>query len=164
MLSSFRTVFKENPGATLADTFGSRQCLIGGIVLTKLAKLCYEGRDLHRYNECILMSSELFAAPGKLSFPHPQNAIEYSAYRVREFLDEQLFVDKYVVTPSELVHTIGYTCQQLVDSEMYEKAMPMASVMEYIASEVTRSKVLTVKARVTKAIAMTEIGYINEAY
>jgi hypothetical protein len=36
--------------------------------------------------------------------------------------------------------------------------------MEYIASEVTRSKVLTVKARVTKAIAMTEIGYINEAY
>jgi hypothetical protein len=77
VLSSFRTVFKENPGATLADTFGSRQCLIGGVVLTKLAKLCYEGRDLHRYNECMLMAAELFAAPGKLSLPHPQTAIEY---------------------------------------------------------------------------------------
>ena len=47
---------------------------------------------------------------------------------------------------------------------MYEKAMPMASVMEYIASEITRSKLLTVKARVMKAIALTEIGYVNEAY
>ena len=71
MLSSFRSVFKEHPGAQLADSFGSRQCLIGGVVLTKLAKLCYEGRDMHRYNECVLMGAELFAAPAKLSFPHP---------------------------------------------------------------------------------------------
>jgi hypothetical protein len=91
----------------LADAFGPRQCLIGGIVLTKLAKLCYEGRDMHRYNECLLMSAELFAAPAKLSFPHPQTAVEYSQYRIREFLNEQLFVDKYIVTPSELLHTIG---------------------------------------------------------
>ena len=36
--------------------------------------------------------------------------------------------------------------------------------MEYIAHDITKSKVLTVKARVLKAIALTEIGYINEAY
>jgi hypothetical protein len=77
VLSSFCSVFKENPGVTLTDTFGSSQCLIGGVVLTKLAKLCYEGRDQHRFNECMLMASELFAAPGKLSLPHPQSAIEF---------------------------------------------------------------------------------------
>ena len=102
-------MFKENPGPALADTFGSKQCLIGGVVLTKLAKLCYEGRDLHRFNECLLMASELFAAPGKLNFPHPQTAIEFNQYRIREFLSEQLFMDKYVVTPSELLHTLGST-------------------------------------------------------
>ena len=88
VLNSFRSVLKENPGATLADTFGSRQCLIGGVVLSKLARLCYEGRDLHRFNECMLMASELFAAPARLSLPHPQPPIEFSGYRIREFLDE----------------------------------------------------------------------------
>ena len=71
VLSSFRSIFKEHPGAQLADAFGSRQCLIGGVVLSKLAKLCYEGRDMHRFNECLLMASELFAAPSRLSLPHP---------------------------------------------------------------------------------------------
>jgi hypothetical protein len=47
---------------------------------------------------------------------------------------------------------------------LFEKALPLASLMEYIASEVTKSKVLTIKARILKAIALVEIGYINEAY
>ena len=36
--------------------------------------------------------------------------------------------------------------------------------MEYVACDVAKSKVLTVKARILKSIALTEIGYINEAY
>ena len=36
--------------------------------------------------------------------------------------------------------------------------------MEYVASEISKSKVLTVKARLLKMIALSEIGYINEAY
>ena len=62
-------MFKDNP--SLADTFGSKQVLVGGIVLTKLAKLCYEGKDMVKFSECILMASELFAAPAKLTLPHP---------------------------------------------------------------------------------------------
>ena len=53
------------------------------------------------------MTAELFAAPAKLSFPHPQVAIEYANYKMREFLSEQLFADKYILTPSEILHTIG---------------------------------------------------------
>lgn len=36
--------------------------------------------------------------------------------------------------------------------------------MEYIASDVTRSKILTVKARLMRATALVELGYINEAF
>ena len=62
-------MFKENPN--LADAFGSRNVLIGGVVLTKLAKLCYEGKDFHKFMETSTMAAELFAAPAKLSLPHP---------------------------------------------------------------------------------------------
>ena len=36
--------------------------------------------------------------------------------------------------------------------------------MEYIASDITRSKVLTIKARLLKATALVEIGNLNEAF
>ena len=35
--------------------------------------------------------------------------------------------------------------------------------MEYVASDLTLSKVLVVKARLLHAIALTELGYIGEA-
>lgn len=36
--------------------------------------------------------------------------------------------------------------------------------MEYVSSDIAKSKVITVKSRVLKAIALTEMGCINEAY
>jgi hypothetical protein len=74
----------------LADAFGSKNVLIGGIVLSKLAKLCYEGKDLHKFMETSLMAAELFAAPAKLTFPHPQVSIEFAIYNFGEFLDGNL--------------------------------------------------------------------------
>ena len=84
VVNQFRQVFKENP--SLADAFGSRQVLIGGIVLSKLAKLCYEGKDMHKFTECTIMAAELLAAPAKLTLPHPQTPIEYSSYAFAELL------------------------------------------------------------------------------
>ena len=69
VVSQFRSVFKQN--LNLADSFGSRQVLIGGIVLTKLAKFCYENKDLQKFMEVSAMAAELFAAPARLTLPHP---------------------------------------------------------------------------------------------
>lgn len=91
VVNQFREVFAANP--SLADAFGSKQVIIGGIVLTKLAKLCYEGQDLHKFTECVLMAAELFAAPAKLSMPHPLVACEYARYSFREYLGKDLFRD-----------------------------------------------------------------------
>ena len=146
----------------MADAFGSQQVLIGGIVLTKLAKLCYEGTDLFKHSECILMAAELFAAPAKLSMPHPQVASEYATYTFREFMSRGLFTDQYVLQPSELLHTLAVSSQALIDQGLFHKALPLAALMEYIASDVARSKVLTVKARLLKASALVELGNLNE--
>jgi len=36
--------------------------------------------------------------------------------------------------------------------------------MEFIAYYIARSSVLTVKARISKALALIELGYLNEGY
>jgi hypothetical protein len=94
-VNEFREVFKENK--QLADAYGSKQVLVGGIVLIKLAKLCYEGSNLHRYRECVLMATELFYAPAKLSLPHPLSPIEFQNYAFREFIGNDLFEDPYIL-------------------------------------------------------------------
>lgn len=159
-MNQFREVFEAN--SSLADAFGSQQVLIGGIVLTKLAKLCYEGTDLFKHSECILMAAELFAAPAKLSMPHPQVASEYATYSFQEFMSRGLFTDQYVLQPSELLHTLAVSSQALIDQGLFHKALPLAALMEYIASDVARSKVLTVKARLLKASALVELGNLNQ--
>lgn len=144
--------------------------LIGAIVLTKLAKLCYEGKDLHKYMECSYMAAELFAAPAKLTLPHPQICIEYNNYNFGEFLDGMLpgetplFNDKQVIQPSELLHTLYVNMQTMYDLENYHFVLPLASLMEFIAFKCTKSSVLATKARISKALALVELGYINEAY
>lgn len=50
------------------------------------------------------------------------------------------------------------------DLENYHQVLPLASLMEFIANKTTKSSVLVIKARLSKALALTELGYINEAY
>jgi hypothetical protein len=154
----------------LADAFGYRQVLIGGIVLTKLAKLCYEGKDMHKFSECVLMASELFTAPAKLRFPHPRTAIQHSEYAFKEFFngttagETYVFEDKQILQPNEVLNSVHYIAQTLIDMDKFDAAVPLCSLMEYIAGYVTKSKVLVTKARLTKAVALVETGYINEGY
>jgi hypothetical protein len=62
--------------------------------------------------EASAMAAELFAAPAKLTLPHPQNYIEYNTYSFVEYLDGSLageiplFEDKQVIQPAELLHSI----------------------------------------------------------
>ena len=52
----------------------------------------------------------------------------------------------------------------MFDLEQYHQVLPIASLMEYIALNITKSSVLVTKARISKALALSELGYINEAY
>ena len=36
--------------------------------------------------------------------------------------------------------------------------------MEFIASNIAKSSVLTIKARISKPLSLVELGYLNEAY
>jgi hypothetical protein len=73
-------------------------------------------------------------------------------------------MDKQILQPNELLHTLYVVAQTLLDMDRFEAAIPLCALMEYIAQYVTKSKVLVTKARITKAVALVETGYINEAY
>lgn len=109
------------------------------------------------------MAAELFAAPAKLSLPHPMVPSEYTTYRFREFLGTSWLRDQYILKASDLLNALAVCAQALIDQEMYAKSLPLTALMDYIAADITRSKVLVVKARVLRTIALTEMGYISEA-
>jgi len=75
-----------------------------------------------------------------------------------------LFNDKQVIQPSEILHTLYVNIQTMFDLENYHQVLPLASLMEFIALKVTKSSVLVTKARISKALALVELGYLNEAY
>mmetsp|Transcript_13382 Transcript_13382/g.20925 ORF Transcript_13382/g.20925 Transcript_13382/m.20925 type:complete len:95 (+) Transcript_13382:832-1116(+) len=94
---------------------------------------------MHKYSECILMASDLLISPAQLSLPHPQVASEYASYNFREFMGRDLFTDSYILQPSELVHSLSVASQALIDITSFQKALPLTSLMEFLAQEVTRS-------------------------
>lgn len=109
------------------------------------------------------MATELFQAPAKLSLPHPQVPSEFQTYTFREYLGTDIFEDPYILNPSELINNLGICCQALIDESLFERVLPLAALMEYLACDITRSKLLTLKARILKTNALTELGQINAA-
>jgi hypothetical protein len=139
------------------------QCLIGGVVLAKLAKLCYN-TNMHLQRECIIMGSELFAAPFKVSMFHPHNKIDFIEYRMKEFLpDITLLSDRQVLLPMDLLSGLDMMAEMLIDYEMYERVLPIATLMNYVATDIVKTTPYMVKARILKGIAMCNLGYISQS-
>ena len=161
IIKTYRSLFKEVPN--LAATYGPLQCLIGGCVLAKLAKLCYN-TNLHLQRECINMGSELFAAPFKVSLFHPHEKIDFIEYRMREFLPEiNLLIDKQVMQPMDLLNGLEMMSEMLIDYEMYERVLPLATLMNYVATDLVKTTPYMIKSRVLKGIALCHLGYISQA-
>lgn len=161
MIKVFRPLFKEVQN--IAATYGPMQCLIGGCVLAKLAKLCYN-TNLHMQRECIIMGSEMFAAPFKISLFHPHEKIEFIEYRMKEFLPEiTLLMDRQVLQPMDLLNGLEMMSEMLIDYEMYERVLPLATLMNYVATDLVKTVPYMVKARVLKGIALCHLGYISQA-
>ena len=161
ILKTYRNLFKEVPN--LAATYGSIQCVIGGVVLAKLGKYIYN-TNVHLQRECILMGSELFSAPFKISMFHPHNKIDFIEYRMKEFLpDTELLSDKQVILPIDLLSGLDIMCEMLLDYGLYERILPCATLMNYVATDVVKTIPYMVKAKVLKGIALCNLGYISQS-
>jgi len=161
-LKSFREVIANYK--TLGFQLGIQKCLIGGIVLYKLANYCYFN-SVHTQRECVLMASEMVSAIFRTSLPHNFISIEFGSYRVKELLDkEDIFSNKYVLNPAEVLVACSYHATYLIDIEKHVNALPFLGLMEYIATDIVMSAYYSVKAKILKSICLSALGYINESY
>jgi hypothetical protein len=110
------------------------------------------------------MGSELFAAPFKVSMFHPNSDIQHLEYRMKEFLPNiALMTDRQVMQPIDLLSGLDMMSEMLIDYELYEKVLPCATLMNYVASDIAKTPSYVVKARVLKGIALCNLGYIAES-
>ena len=168
VLNSFRTSVFKHPN--LAAKFGHKQCLVAGVLLSKLAKLSY-ANNLNKRQDAVLLAAECLFAPLKLTLPHPQHYLHFALYRMREYLptsafscrEGELFADPNELSPPVLLAALETISEMLVDYQLYEKALPLLSIMEYVALDEVHSPALAAKARALKVVALAELGFINEA-
>jgi hypothetical protein len=110
------------------------------------------------------MGSELFAAPFKVSMFHPNSDIQHLEYRMKEFLPNiSLMTDRQVMQPIDLLSGLDMMSEMLIDYELYEKVLPCATLMNYVASDIAKTPSYVVKARVLKGVALCNLGYIAES-
>jgi hypothetical protein len=161
VISSFRKLLEEG---LLAEKYGIVECVLAGNVLAKLALHCYESKDAHRARECLLFAAHLFAAPLKLSLPHPAASISFKLYRVQELTPNFSFLDINRLVPlSELALSLEYISRGLLENSSYVEVLPLASFLEALACDYLLSPGLTVKARNMRAAALSHLGYIDES-
>ena len=72
-----------------------------------------------------------------------------------------LFENKEALNSGDLVSALETISVYLIDFEDFEKVLPVASLMEYVASDVCYSHESLIKARVYKGISLAELGYID---
>ena len=133
-LKSFREVIAnyKTPGYQL----GIQKCIIGGILLYKLSNFCYSN-SLHFQRECALMAFEMIFSIFKTTLPHHFVAIDFGTYRVKEIVEkEEIFSNKYVLTPAEAIIACNYHALYLMDMDRHVNALPILGLLEYLATDV----------------------------
>ena len=110
------------------------------------------------------MGSELLAAPFRVIIFHQQDKIDYCEYRMKEFLpDIDLLADKQALQPFDLLNGLDIILEMLIDYEMYERVLPLATLMNNAATDIVKSTPNMIKARVFKGIALSCLGYHSQA-
>ena len=86
---------------------------------------------------------------------HPQDKIYYYEYIMKEFLpDIGLFADKYALQPVDLLNRLDIISEMLIDYEMYERVLPLATLMNYASTDIFKSTSYMIKARIFKGITL----------
>jgi len=133
-LKNWREIFQEHKN--LAWDIGVEKCLIGSILLYKLANFGYF-TDIHSQMECSLMAYELVFAIFKITMPHQFIPISFGPYRIKEILqDRDLFSNKYVLSPADLIVACNYHALYLMDNGHHIKAIPLIGLMEYLSADI----------------------------
>lgn len=160
-LRSWRKIFIEF--SLVSFQYGVQQCLFVCNILGKLAVISYFN-NMNLQRECILMASELAFSVFKISLPHPHILIKYGDYRLKELLkNDEVYSNKEVLDPIESILSFENHSWMLIDYNFPLKCLPMLTLMEYISTEILQNSYYSIRSKILKSIALSQISLINES-
>lgn len=171
ILQNFRKVFGINDDSdwrtqeNLAEKFSLKGCFLAAIVCYKLARVVYEAKSFKNHRNCLVFAKFLLGSTFRLSFPHPEHPVSMSLYRMREITPYINLYDISMEVPlSDLALACEYISVNLIDRGLWADSLPVLTLLEFISADYLWNICLTVKSRLWKSVALTQMGYPDYAH
>ncbi|KAG5267866.1 hypothetical protein AALO_G00226810 [Alosa alosa] len=139
-------------------------CLQGAILTAKIAQYTMIS-DISQRTKCCLLSAHLFKSLLQASLPHPQANLQYSSYSAEGDLIPglDLFGDPQRGSLSATVCSLGFLCHWLYTAGHYITVLPLLYLYLHFVGKVCKDPHLTVRGRILKVRALTELGMFSQA-
>ena len=160
-IKEFRKIFTI--GSNAAEKYGIRALVLAICILHKMNKFCYDN-DLYNQRECAQMAGEISYSILNNIIPHPMIYTKYGTYRISEInRNVDIFKSNEGIKQNDLAISLIELSETLIAYGDYELCLPMLSFAEYISCDICKSVYYTLKTRIMRIEALSELGYINEA-
>jgi hypothetical protein len=75
-----------------------------------------------------------------------------------------MFEDQWICNPIELALSCIWHANLLIDKEEYLKAIPFTVLSDYLSTDILMSPYYSIRSKILKSIAISNLGYLNDAY
>ncbi len=162
-IDAYERIFSRSGGLSqVLKGIGVHKCVLGVSVIGKIANYRLHASDYAGCSRCCLFVADLVGLLFSSSLEHPQRACDFSSHTI-EALFPDTFMDWFQCSGRQVVDSVQFVCHFLVENGYYLRSLYVSSFYEYVARRVVREVGCTVDARMLKAQALMEIGYLKDA-
>lgn len=182
-VSTWKNVFEgdEDLPKRLLKRLGFWGCLLSVTLTCKIGE--FSSVDIERKTNCAILAAELVQALFRSSLPHPTSTVDYVSYevfpvqvlynnkRVKKcmpgatsiFPDVDLFADSYRCEPKQLMSSLHWLCENLVQLQFNMKALPCLCLYQYVATFICKDVQRSIQCRCIKLTALSNIRAFDSA-
>ncbi|KAJ3158919.1 hypothetical protein HDU86_002088 [Geranomyces michiganensis] len=173
VVADWRTLFAEGDDWTSASSRphrqlveragGIRNLILAGTAATRMAQTRYAQINLDKKQSLTSLASKAFSILLRGTLPHPANPAELAQYTPPYVLPElHLFSDQTRCNPWQLFDVLSFLASELLATQRASEALPLVTLMEYLAVNACFSTTLLCTARMLKAETLVSLGFIAD--
>ena len=163
-LKNWRKALDPLSREQILQKYGLHGLLLSGVLLGKLARYSYYD-NLGLRLEAARMASTLLSSVFCCTLAHPQRNVDFASYVPTYLWDgaEDIFSDPYRCNLTDLLSSLETLTSILIDNDLDLEALPMLSLWEYVAYRVARSLPMTIRSRLRRSQALSNLGLVGPA-
>ncbi len=137
--------------------------MLAGCLLAKTAKFTIT--DLNVSLEYTLMAARLLTCVFECDVAHPQRPCDFATYTPTYLWPGvDIFADRYRCNSRATIDALEFIGMELTASGYFLEALPVLAMYEHVARDTARSVTHTVHARLLRAKALSQLGFLSETY